>query len=133
MYFIQVPMNTTTPEDWVLIEQLLRTHPPAVILNSLRRNIEQSTVSLQDLVQRVDLRRDAENLRFQFERGQLKDVSRYILRSRTSKIDFSFLRSNSQSVWHSWRSWVSLSFHKKLNTLVSRMIGPPVYFFLGFC
>jgi len=62
-------------ELWTMAEGIARSYSSIEIQAAMVSNIQESTTNLNDLCSRIDLRRDADNLKFMFETGKLKDVS----------------------------------------------------------
>ncbi|XP_052073004.1 uncharacterized protein LOC127711078 isoform X9 [Mytilus californianus] len=61
---------------WKSVEELLSEFSVTQILNALVTNTQESAFTLRDMTSKVDIRRDAEKLRFKYERtGQLRDES----------------------------------------------------------
>jgi len=60
---------------WTMLEELLSDYQAKEILDSLCENTVQSSKSLVSKTKQVDLAKDADELRFKFESGKLKDIS----------------------------------------------------------
>lgn len=60
---------------WSRLEELSRTYPPEEVFKALLHNTKESTTNLKDIRSRIDLRRDAEQLKFKFETGEINDIS----------------------------------------------------------
>lgn len=61
---------------WKSVEEVLSEFSVTQILNSLVTNTQESAFNLREMTSRVDIRKDAEKLRFKYERtGELRDQS----------------------------------------------------------
>ena len=67
--------SITNQQFWSKVEDIVHTFNPSEISEALLKNIQQTTENLKELSSRIDLKRDAENLKFKFETGKLKDIS----------------------------------------------------------
>lgn len=60
---------------WSKAEDIVRNFSSTEIYEALIKNIQHTTENVKELTSNIDLKRDAENLRFKFETGKLKDIS----------------------------------------------------------
>ncbi|KAL5020423.1 hypothetical protein ScPMuIL_003315 [Solemya velum] len=60
---------------WGQVERVLGDFSVQQVVRALITNTHSTTMDLRDARNRIDIRRDAEKLRFKYEKGQLKDVS----------------------------------------------------------
>ncbi|XP_028401919.1 HAUS augmin-like complex subunit 5 [Dendronephthya gigantea] len=68
--------DKTKARLWTSVETILSQHPAADIYGSLKRTALDSANNLQELTSRIDVRKDAKELKFKYENsGQLSDTS----------------------------------------------------------
>ncbi|XP_066911701.1 putative leucine-rich repeat-containing protein DDB_G0290503 [Clytia hemisphaerica] len=74
---LQVEKDKEISKDelWNQTEDIVHSYSPQEIQDAMVSNVKQSTSNLNEICSRIDLKRDAQNLKFMFETGKLKDVS----------------------------------------------------------